>query len=538
MQKRKASLLSFGLILVLGTILGCSGQGSTGSSSGGGTSSGGGATATPAPTPDGTADKEPLQLKIILTTGNNGHVVNSTNINEDKYVKKLEELSNTELEFELLPHENYEQSLSLTLAGGDLPDILQTKGINTAEIAPAIDAGVLMPLNDLIDAHAPNLKAKVPADSWKSGRVAKDGVIYGIPGDNAITNGTVVYIRKDWLDNLGLEAPRTVEEYIEVLRAFRDDDPNGNGQNDEIPFSGRERYSHTGHFFGAYDVPLNAWRLVDGKLTPNHVRPEMKEALAIYRQLYEEKLLDNEFITQPGNVWDNKIVTGQVGMWAHAATYPDTWLNRLKENVPEGEIALIPAPVGPSGNPGGVYAIGSSVSDFVWTIPTTVDEDKAVEIIKFFDWFYSDEVPAEFFLYGIEGDTYTKDGDKINYKYPSTKEEYDAESFHQEWLHFTGPKVHLTDETFIRGRNMGDLIFEGISVGLSGGIVNDGLDMPTLPALQARPELDHNGLFQEISAKIIAGQEPLDAFDDYVADWRARGGDQWIEEATEWYNNR
>ena len=539
MKKRKASLLSFGVVLALGTVLGCSGQGAQHSSdSSGGTGSAGGGSTAPAATAAPEAKKEPLKLRVLLTTGNLGHVVNSPNINEDKYVKYFEQLSNTDLELELLPHENYNQSLSLALAGGDLPDILQTKGINTPEIAPAVDAGVLTPLNDLIDEYGPNLKAKVPADSWKSGRVSKDGVIYGIPGENPVTNGTVVYIRKDWLDNLGLEAPRTVEEYIEVLRAFRDRDPNGNGIKDEIPFSGREKFSHTGRFFGAFDVPLGAWRLVDGKLTPNHVRPEMKQALAVYRQLYEEKLLDNEFITQPGNVWDNKIITGQVGLWAHAATYPDTWLNRLRENVPNAEIALIPAPVGPSGKPGGVYAIGSSVSDFVWTIPSTVSREKAIEIFKFFDWFYSDEAPNDFFLYGIEGETYTRDGDKIVYKYPTTKEEYDAESMHQEWLHFTGPKLHLIDETFIRGRNMGDLIFQGITTGRNEGIVNDGLDIPTLPALQARPELDHNGLFQEIAAKIITGQEPLDAFDAYVADWRARGGDEWIEQATEWYYSR
>lgn len=534
MQKRKAMLLPLGTVLVLGTILGCSGQGANNTPA----ETPSGTSATPAPTATPEAPKEPLKLKVTLTTGNSGHVVNSPNINEDKYVKKLEELSGTDLQFELLPHENYEQSLSLTLAGGELPDILQTKGINTPEIAPAVEAGVLRPLNELIDKHAPNLKAKVKPDSWKSGRVAKDGVIYGIPGDNAITNGTVVYVRKDWMDKLGIQPPKTIEEYKEMLRKFRDEDPNGNGKKDEIPFSGREKFSHTGHFFGAYDVPLGAWRLVDGKLTPNHVRPEMKEALAVYRDLYAEKLLDNEFITQPGNVWDSKIVTGQVGMWAHAATYPDTWLLRLKENVPDAEIALIQAPVGPSGKPGGVYAIGSSVSDFVWTIPSNVSEEKAIEIIKFFDWFYSDEAPSDFFLYGLEGEDHTKNGDKIEYKYPTVKEEYDAEAMHQEWLHFTGPKLHLTDETFIRGRNMGDLIFQGITTGLNEGIVNDGLDMPNLPAVQARPELNHNGLFQEIAAKIITGQEPVDAFDAYVEDWKKRGGEQWIEEATEWYNNR
>ncbi len=530
MFNRKVLLVLFITILALAAIIGCSKNEDPKGSE----------TSSPAPTEQPTEKPpekaEPLKLKVALTTGNLGHVVASANINEDKYVKKFEELSNTDLDLSLLPHENYDQSMSLLLAGGDLPDLLQTKGINRPEIAPAIDAGVLLPLNDLIDQYAPNLKSKIPAESWKSGRVSKDGVIYGIPGENPITNGTVVYMRKDWLDKLQLKVPRTVEEYIEVLKAFRDNDPNGNNKKDEIPFSGRAKFSHTGHFFGAYDVVLDGWRLVDGKLTPNFARPEMKEALKVYADLYKDKLLDNEFITQPGNVWDNKIVTGQVGMWAHAATYPDTWLNRLKENVPTAEIILIPAPVGPSGNPGGIYSIGSTVSDFVWTIPKNAKNPE--EIIKFLDWFYAPETPNDFFLYGLEEENYTKQGSTITYKYPADKAQYDAEAMHQEWLHFTGPKLHLTEGDFIKGRNMGELIFEGITVSKQGGIVNDGMDIVTLPAVEARPELLYDGLFLEFASKVIAGQESIDKFDSFLADWKSRGGDQWITEATDWYNKQ
>ena len=489
----------------------------------------------------------PLKERVTLKAVAHRPPLAPSDFNEQPLIKELEAKTNVHIDWETIVETDYLEKRNLLLASGTLPDFFFSGRFSDSELVRYSKDGILIPLDDLIENHMPNLKAILDArPDIKASLTAPDGHIYTLPqgeefgsGQEEIgANPDFLYLNKAWLDKLGLAMPKTIDEYTEVLRAFKTRDPNGNGKADEIPFSGRERFSHTGHFFGAFDVPLNAWRLVDGKLTPNHVRPEMKDALAIYRQLYEEKLLDNEFITQPGNVWDNKIVTGQVGMWAHAATYPDTWLNRLRENVPEAEIALIPAPVGPSGKPGGVYAIGSSVSDFVWTIPTSVSDEKAIEIIKFFDWFYSDEAPSDFFLYGLEGEDHTKSGDTITYKYPAVKEDYDAEAMHQEWLHFTGPKLHLLDETFIKGRNMGDLIFSGIQTGMNEGIVNDGLDIPTLPALQTRPELDHNGLFQEIAAKIITGQEPVDAFDAYVADWKSRGGDQWIAEATEWYNNR
>ncbi len=126
----------------------------------------------------------------------------------------------------------------------------------------------------------------------------------------------------------------------------------------------------------------------------------------------------------------------------------------------------------------------------------------------------------------------------IKYNYPDNETRYGEESMHQQWLKFTGPKYHQTDEQFILGRNMGDVILEGIQVAAQGGLIDDGQDIPTLPTVQARPELMWNGLWLEFAAKVITGAESLDKFDAFVADWRNRGGDKWIEEATEWYKTK
>lgn len=475
---------------------------------------------------------EPLELSVALTTGGSQYIINSEDINADPYVKKFEELSNTDLELELLPHENYDEAIALLLAGGDLPDIMQTKGINEPQIAPAVDAGVFLPLNDLIAEHAPNLMENVPKESWESSRVSKDGVIYGIPQENPIRNGTVVMMRKDWLEAADMEEPTTVEEYIEVFRAFKELDP------EYIPFSGRENFSHTNHFFGAYDVIPSTFEWTGEELIPSFIKPEMKDALATYQQLYEEELLDQDVFTQPGQAWDQKI-TGQgiVGTWAHGAVWGDQWEQRLQASNPDGEITIPNAPQGIEGQPGAIYATGSTVSDFIWTIPKA-SEDKAVEIIKFFDWYYSEDAPKDFFLYGIEGEDYTKEDGKINYKYPDSEVAYGEESMHQQFLKFTGPKYHLTDEEFIKGRNKGDLILQGIQVSQEDGLIDDGQDIPALPTVKARPELAYNGLFLEFAAKVITGRESVDNFDEFVADWKARGGDEWIKEATEWYKEK
>jgi putative aldouronate transport system substrate-binding protein len=532
MKKSKLILILMCLVLVLGSLVACSSNNSSSKNSGNdqGQKQSNDKQDNNQDNKQAETPKEPLELSIVLTTGGSQYVINSPNINEDKYVKHFEGLANVDLDIELLPHENYDEAIALLLAGGDLPDILQTKGINQSQIAPAVDAGVLLPLNDLIKEHAPNLMAKLPKESWASSRVSKDGVIYGIPQENPIRNGTVVMMRKDWLDQAGKEEPTTVEEYIDVFRAFKELDPS------YIPFSGREKFSHTYHFYGAYDVLPNTFDWTGEELIPSFIKPEMKDALETYRLLYEEKLFDQDVFTQPGQAWDQKI-TGQaiVGTWAHGAVWGDQWEGRLQASVPTAEITHPNAPVGPSGKPGAIYATGSSVSDFIWTIPQG-SKDKAVEIIKFFDWYYSDDAPKNFFLYGIEGEDHTVAADgTVTYKYPETDVEYGEESQHQQWLKFTGPKYHQTDEDFIKGRKGGDLIMQGIKVSLEDGIINDGSDIPALPTIKARPELDHNGLFLEFSAKVITGRESVDNFDQFVADWRKRGGDAWIKEATEWY---
>ncbi|NOU73744.1 hypothetical protein GC098_20370 [Paenibacillus sp. LMG 31458] len=99
-----------------------------------------------------------------------------------------------------------------------------------------------------------------------------------------------------------------------------------------------------------------------------------------------------------------------------------------------------------------------------------------------------------------------------------------------------GPS-YLANDSFVKGRQGGDLIANAIQVAQNEGRKDDGQGM-SLQILQTKPELTKNGLWMETAAKIITGKEPLDSFDKFVEDWKKRGGDQIIKEATEWYNNK
>lgn len=155
--------------------------------------------------------------------------------------------------------------------------------------------------------------------------------------------------------------------------------------------------------------------------------------------------------------------------------------------------------------------------------------------MKFLDWFYSDQA-EQFMTYGLEGEDYTINNGKIAYKYPTTPDGINKENMHLKFIRITGPS-YVDNKVFMKGRNEGELISAALDVANAEGRKNDGIDMPLPPTMQSHPELAKNGLWMETAAKIIIGTESVDYFDKFVEDWKKRGGDQIIQEATKWYDS-
>ena len=135
---------------------------------------------------------------------------------------------------------NSGEAMNLLLASGKIPDIVGTSKIKDVvnQYGPQ---GAFMPLNDLIDEHAPHLKAYFDErPNVRSALTAADGNMYYIPYLPDGKYGRAFWMRTDWLDKLGLDVPQNVEEYEAALRAFRDGDPNGNGLKDEVPYFARQ----------------------------------------------------------------------------------------------------------------------------------------------------------------------------------------------------------------------------------------------------------------------------------------------------------
>ena len=120
--------------------------------------------------------------------------------------------------------------------GGELPDVLFKAALTTEEMIRYSDSGQLIDLGPLLEENAPNLWALLEAHpDWREAITLPNGKIVALPAIQELAPQNAMWINQAWLDRLGLEAPTDWDSLRQVLTAFRDRDPNGNGRRDEIP---------------------------------------------------------------------------------------------------------------------------------------------------------------------------------------------------------------------------------------------------------------------------------------------------------------
>ena len=325
---------------------------------------------------------------------------------EDMLVfKEYEKMTNIDIEWEDVPTEGFAEKKNLLFASNELPDALFKAGITPLEAVKYGNAGMLIPLEEHIDAYAPNLKALFEQyPEILSSITAPDGHIYALPGIVTLGSGRTDknWINQAWLNQLGLKAPETTDELLEVLRAFRDNDPNGNGQADEIPMSARTRAHIVNAFAGAWGLDLQMGyniSIKDDVIDIWFDNPSFKEVLMYANQLYAEKLLDQEVFTHNESQFVAKMSSGNLGFFQNQANDPFT----SKKDDFVG--------IAPIGGPGGErLASGRPVARDFGTFAITSVNEHPEATMRWIDHFYGEE-GSIFFRYGIEGETYTLESD-------------------------------------------------------------------------------------------------------------------------------
>lgn len=247
-------------------------------------------------------------------------------------LQQMEEKTNVKVKWRQYPTESYWEKVNLMLASAEYPDVMWAL-LSDVHLLELMENEMIYKLDEYIE-YAPRwteLFEKIPYA--KRAITAGDGHIYSLPAirDEESYWGfrDATFINKDWLDKLGLEIPTTTEELRTVLNAFATQDPNGNGEADEIPWSFVYSENISGELdlygaFGLIDVP-DKFVLKDGKVVYSPLQEENKAAVRYLHELYADGVIDQEAFTQKHAGLNAKVasVPSIVGMYSAYANIHD-----------------------------------------------------------------------------------------------------------------------------------------------------------------------------------------------------------------------
>jgi putative aldouronate transport system substrate-binding protein len=269
--------------------------------------------------------KEPIKLKMFTRIAPVNGPFKDMPVFQD-----YEKMSNVQVEWIEAPTDGFAEKKNLLFASGELPDAVYRGGLTQLEATRYGAAGQLIPLEKLLASSAPNLKKLMDQyPEIRAGITTPEGHIYAIPG--IVTLGAArtdkKWLNQAWLKKLNLPEPETTDDLYNVLVAFRDKDPNGNGKQDEIPMTARGGaglpvvVSMAGSFGLDFQLGYNI-NLENDKVKIWMGNDRNKEMLMYLNKLYKEKLLDNEVFTHKEAQYLAKQTSGNTGFFFDQTNNP------------------------------------------------------------------------------------------------------------------------------------------------------------------------------------------------------------------------
>lgn len=462
--------------------------------------------------------------------------------------QEIAEKANVHITWEYV-RTDWDTKKSLVLASGDLPDFFFGRyALNASDIL--LNQDYFLPLEDLIAEHAPNIQRMIEEyPNAAQVNVFPDGHTYALPHVMPArpTHYGASFINQAWLDELGLDMPTTIDELTEVMKAFVENDMNGNGEKDEmgITFSSLTDANFGPRpFLGAFGVndSIDSWRALDsdGKVIYNPATEGYKQWISWMGDLHAQGLMDKEWLTHDFSQYKAKT---RIAQGSEIVGVQTGWaLNNIAN---DNYVQLLPM-TGPNGDQ--IYAGNSTMNKLgtsnynVLSITTTNPDPEAT--IRWADYFYSDEYGLQSY-YGAYGDGLVENEDGT-ISLPEPPEGYSTDSW--QWTiamndDFVGyvskemeEKLVFTDEYTLSGRSKMDL---------------DEAYMPFIDESNNYPflilemdeteeisiiETDLNSILSTYAAKWIVEGGVEDSWDEYLGELNRAGLERYLEIYQEAYD--
>ncbi|CAG7649482.1 extracellular solute-binding protein [Paenibacillus allorhizosphaerae] len=433
----------------------------------------------------------------------------------------IEKYTNTKLDIQWIPSAAYDEKINVMIASSELPKLLKVKYVPT--IISSIESGLFWEIGPYLKDYK-NLSAQDPQyyDNIKVG-----GKLYGIPTYRDIGRGAIVY-RQDWLDNLGLKPPTTLDEWYNVLKAMTLNDPDRNGKNDTYGMVLSKKYndgvaSLTTRIAVSQGAP-NKWAVENGKFIPEFVTKEYTDVLKLFKRLYDEKLINQDFAVFDDSEVEKVYDAGRAGVRVAVAQNAKSMQDRLVKNVPSGVFDVM-SPTGPKG----VRVSGESGNNGFFVIPksTVKTEAELKKVLAFLDKMM-DEPMSTLQMRGVEGKHYVKaDGNKTEYKDFSAFQR-EVKPYRDNLLNIEGYNVAPLKDTPLGDK--GNLLAKE---GTKHAVPNPALTLPSGTYSERGKELEQ--MINDAQTKYIMGKIDDAGWQAEIEKWRKAGGDKVIKEYEEAY---
>jgi putative aldouronate transport system substrate-binding protein len=436
--------------------------------------------------------------------------------------QQLEKYTNTKITVNWAPDASYSDKLSVTLASGNLPKVLTVpaESLKKPFIVSAARAGAFWDIGPYLKDY-PNLKNYI--NDVAIANTSIDGKVYGLFRARPLGRIGAI-IRQDWLDNLGLQLPKTIDDFYNVAKAFTLNDPDKNGKNDTYGFA----YADDPFYAGDNSLVtaaggFNGWGVLDGKVTPDFMTPEYMQVMKLFKKMYDEKLMNQDFAVVKGAQKYDAFNQGKAGIMFTSVDNIVLKYNDLMKLNPNAKLNIVGALSGPKGPR--TNATPGHQGVFMFPKSSVTSEAELKRILTYFDKTLDDKM-VQLFTYGIEGKhmVIENGSPKIT----------DAKKYADE----VSPLTYLAVQpAWVNNPNDSELtklykkVFEENQKYLVPNVTD-----PLISQTYTEKGTELDKIIKDARVKFIMGAIDENGFNKQVADWRAKGGDKIIEEYTQAYN--
>lgn len=374
---------------------------------------------TPAQKP--TPAEEPIEITAVLQL--NPEIV----LDDNPVIELIEKELNIRLKVEAPPQSSYSDRVKMLVSTGDMPDLVHY-GTDTFAKQWA-EEGLVLDVTDLVGNY-PNLSKNITKEQFGDCELLEDGHFYGIPRPNSYDKWGYL-INTKWLDAVGMEAPTTVAEFVEVCRAFTTQDPDGNGIDDTYGASfGAQQssvdsgiWSLNNDFFSmAYSI--SSWHHgmpdLDGSAKLRCLKSGYPAYLQQLREMYDEGIIDREFVTHNAQENYEKLAQNRVGIvGVSESNYTTNVLERYSLN-PDDYMYCAPLVLEEDSKP--VYAMPPS-NWMAYYVNAASSTEKQDAVLRLLDWANSEEgfVAMQLGIAGVDYSSYDLENRTIERSDEQTK---------------------------------------------------------------------------------------------------------------------